>query len=263
MTRRLLEGKTVIVTGTAKGIGKKMVEQFAANGASVFALARSMTSKHKDFCKELEKHSGMNIIPIYFDMTDYDAMKEAVKEIRFYRRTIDGLVNNAGILPIGTLMQMTPFNVLRDTMETNFFAPYTFSKYIIKLMLRNHKGSIVNIASIAGIDASEGDSSYGASKAALVNMTKCIAKEMGGFGIRANAVCPGLTETDMIATMRKENYEVEREATPLNKFAQPEDIANVATFLLSDLSSYITGQTIRVDGGVTSRVKRFNARMIK
>ena len=179
-----------------------------------------------------------------------------MKEIRSVGRLIDGLVNNAGISPDLALMQMTTVRELRNVMETNFFAPYVFTKYIAKMMMRNRRGSIVNIASIRGIDPYAGDSAYAASKAALIMMTKCLAEEAGGFGCRVNAICPGLTETDMIAQLHDNNRNIEREATPLGKFAEPDDIANAAIFLLSDMASYITGQTLRVDGGVTSMRKR-------
>lgn len=256
MSHRLLEEKTVIITGTSRGMGKRMVEQFAANGASVFALARSMTNTHREFCEELEKRYKVSVIPIYFDMTDYNMMKEAENKIKSYKKAVDGLVNNAGVSPDLALMQMTPIHELRDTMETNFFAPYIFTKYVVKLMMRNKKGSIVNIASIRGLDPYAGDSAYGASKSALIMMTKCLAEEVGRYGIRANIICPGLTETDMIAHLRDDNRAIEKEATPLGKFATPDDIVNAVIFLLSDLSSYITGQVIRVDGGVTSMRKR-------
>lgn len=256
MFRRLLEGKTIIITGTAGGIGHKMVERFATHGANVFALARTMKESHILFCKELEEKFETKIFPVYFDLTDYDAMKEAYKKIKDENLPVDGLVNNAGILPVSAFMQMTSLNSLRNTMEANFTASFAFTKYVVKLMMKNGKGSIVNIASIAGLDASEGDCAYGASKAALINMTKCIAKEMGVFGIRANAICPGLTETAMILLLKKNTYDIEMGATPLGRVAQPENIADAAVFLLSDLSSYVTGQVIRVDGGVTSRVKQ-------
>ena len=257
MAEKLLEGKTIVVTGTARGVGHKMTESFAAQGANVFALARTETEEHSSFCNKLSLQYGVEVIPVYFDMTDYDAMKEAASEIRTSGYPINGLVNNAGISPNLALMQMTPIGTVRETMEVNFFSPYIFTKFMAKLMIKNKAGSIVSIASIRGIDSYAGDSAYAASKAALIMMTKCLAEEVGSYGIRANVICPGLTETNMITQLHEENRNIELEATPLKKFGQVEDIANSATFLLSDLSSYITGQTIRIDGGVTSMRKRF------
>jgi 3-oxoacyl-[acyl-carrier protein] reductase len=129
------------------------------------------------------------------------------------------------------------------------------TQYVSKLMMRNKAGSIVNIASTAGLDGNAGKSAYGSSKAALITFTKCLAEELGGMGIRANAICPGVTDTEMISQMHDYIYEIERNATALKKNAKVGDIANVAAFLLSDVSSYITGQVMRVDGGITTRKK--------
>lgn len=254
--KRLLEGKTIVVTGSARGIGKKMIELFASHGASIFALARMMTSEHIQYCKNLENKYMAKVIPLYFDMTEFDAMKECVITIKSYGMRIDGLVNNAGISSTLKLMPMVSNAELREVMEINFISPYVFSQHIVKLMIKNKSGSIVNIASIRGLDAYAGDTAYASSKSALILMTKCLAEEVGRYGVRANAVCPGITETDMTASLSDKNRNIELAATPLNKFASPLDIANAALFLLSDLSSYITGQILRVDGGVTCMEKR-------
>ena len=147
---KLLQGKNIIVTGTAKGMGRQMVETFASNGANVFAHARTETDEHKNFCAGLEKEYGVHIIPMYFDLRDQDAMKEAIKEIRGTKLPIDGLVNNAGIT-YNSLFQMTDMGELRNQMEVNFFAPFLFTQYISKLMIRNKKGSIVSISSSASV----------------------------------------------------------------------------------------------------------------
>ncbi len=255
MMEKLLDGKTVIVTGTAKGMGRNMVELFAANGANVFAHARIETKEHKEFCEELEKLHGVRIVPIYFDLREADVMKEAVKAIRETKLPIDGLVNNAGITA-NSLFQMTNTEELRNQMEVNFFAPYLFTQYISKLMIRNKKGSIVSISSSAALDGNSGKSAYGASKAALLTMTLCISEELASSGIRANVICPGVTSTDMVSTMPDYIVDMQKQATFLKKLGTTEDIANTAMYLLSDRSSYITGQVIRVDGGVTEYSKR-------
>jgi 3-oxoacyl-[acyl-carrier protein] reductase len=249
----LLE-KTIIITGTARGMGRQMVETFAKEGANVFALARKDDKEHRDYCNKVADENQVKIIPIYFELTDYEAMKEAIKEIRSYKLNIDGLVNNAGITH-NSLVQMTQMSDLRNVMETNFFAPYMLTQYVSKLMMRNKAGSIVNIASTAGLDGNAGKSAYGPSKAALITFTKCLAEELGGMGIRANVICPGVTDTGMLLHMHDYIYEIERNASALKKNAKPDDIAKVAVFLLSDLSSYVTGQVIRVDGGITTREK--------
>ena len=255
MEKKILEGKTIIVTGTAKGMGKQMVETFAANGANVIAHARKETEEHKSFCEKISGDSGVTIIPLYFDLRDSEAIKEAIKIIRSTKLEIDGLVNNAGVTYNG-LFQMTSMDELRNQMEVNFFAPFLFTQYISKLMVRNKRGSIVNISSSAAQDGNSGKSAYGASKAALLTMTLCIAEELGVAGIRANVICPGVTETDMLSTMPDYIMDIQKEATFLGKVGQTSDIANTAMYLLSDYSSYITGQVIRVDGGVTQYAKR-------
>lgn len=252
---KLLEGKNVIVTGTAKGIGKQMVKTFAANGANVFAHARIQTEEHSSSCKELEEKYNVQVMPLYFDMRDANAMKEAVKMIRESKLSVDGLVNNAGIT-YNSLFQMTSIEKLRNQMEVNFFAPFLFTQYISKLMVRNKKGSIVSISSSAALDGNSGKSAYGASKAALLTMTMCISEELAANGIRANIICPGVTATDMLSTMPAYSTDIQKEASFLKKIGMPEDIANTALYLLSDHSSYITGQVIRVDGGVTQYDKR-------
>ena len=251
----LLEGENIVVTGTAKGMGKQMVEIFAENGANVFAHARTETEEHKKFCKELEEKYGVRIIPMYFDLRDADTMKDAIKTIRGTKLPIDGLVNNAGIT-YNSLFQMTSMEELRNQMEVNFFAPFLFTQYISKLMVRNKKGSIVSISSSAALDGNSGKSAYGASKAALLTMTMCISEELAVSGIRANVICPGVTATDMLSTIPDYIMDIQKEATFLKKSGTSADIANTALYLLSDYSSYITGQVIRVDGGVTQYDKR-------
>lgn len=252
---KMLEGKTIIVTGTAKGMGHKMVEIFAENGANVFAHARTETEEHKKFCRELAEKEDVQIMPLYFDLRDAESIKDAVQTIRGTKFPIDGLVNNAGVT-YNALFQMTNIDELRNQFEVNFFAPFLFTQYILKLMVRNKKGSIVNVSSSAAQDGNSGKSAYGASKAALLTMTLCIAEELGTSGIRANVICPGVTETDMVSTMPDYISDIQKESTFLKKLGKTDDIANTAMFLLSDYSSYITGQVFRVDGGVTQYAKR-------
>lgn len=255
MSKKMLENKTVIVTGTARGMGHKMVEIFARNGANVFAHARTETKEHRQFCEQTAESEGVQVFPLYFDLTDADSIKEAVKRIGNTKVPIDGLVNNAGVT-YNALFQMTKMEELRNQFEVNFFAPYLFTQYISKFMVRNKRGSIVNISSTAAQDGNSGKSAYGASKAALLTMTLSIAEELGIYGIRANVICPGVTETDMVSTMPDYISDIQKEAAFLKKLGQTDDIANTALYLLSDYSSYITGQVFRVDGGVTQYLKR-------
>lgn len=253
--KSLLVGKTIIVTGTARGMGKQMVRTFAENGANIFALARKETQDHKTYCDDVSKEYGVTIIPVYFDMCNAEEMKEAVKVIRSYKVPIDGLVNNAGVT-YNALFQMTNIEELRNQFEVNFFAPFLFTQYISKLMIRNGKGSIVNISSSAALDGNSGKSAYGASKAALLSMSLSVSEELAPSGIRTNVICPGVTETDMLSTIPEYVLDIQTEAAFLKKMGKTSDIANTAAFLLSDYSSYITGQVFRVDGGVTGYYKR-------
>ncbi len=251
----MLLGKNIIVTGTARGMGRQMVETFADNGANIWAMARSQNDEHKLFCEEVAKRNHVFIEPVYFDITDHDSIKNAIKHIHSSGVPVDGLVNNAGIT-YNALFQMTSIEEIRKQFEVNFFAPFYLTQLVTKLMIRQHRGSIVNISSSAAVDGNSGKSAYGAAKAALITMTKCISEELASQGIRANAVCPGVTDTDMLKTMPEHIISMQKEDTFLNRIGEPIDIANTVMYLLSDYSSYITGQVIRVDGGVTSYKKR-------
>ena len=252
---KLLACKNIIVTGTARGMGQEMLRRFAENGANLFAHARVETQEHRSLCKELEDTFGVSVMPLYFDLTDHDAMKEAIKEIRGTKLPIHGLVNNAGITH-NALFQMTGLEEARRQMEVNFFAPFLLTQYVSKLMARNGQGSIVSISSTAALDGNSGKAAYGASKAALLTMTLCISEELAASGVRANVICPGVTETDMLATMPEYVIGIQKDASFLNEIGTPKCIADTAMFLLSDLSGYITGQVIRVDGGITQYNKR-------
>lgn len=253
--KKILGSKNILVTGTARGIGRSMAETFAAHGANVIAHARKASPEHKEFCEELSEKENIIIWPVYFDLADQMEIKKAFKEIRELKVPVDGLVNNAGIGE-NSLFQMTRMEELRTIFEVDFFGTYFLTQCIAKMMVRQGKGSIVNISSTSALDGNSGKSAYGAAKAALIAMTKSIAEELGKSGIRANAVCPGVVDTPSIHAMPDYIIDVEREATYLGKLAGMADVANVAAYLVSDYSSYITGQAIRVDGGKTLYKKR-------
>ncbi len=246
---KLLEGKNVLITGTNRGIGRAMLTVFAENGANIWAHARSLTPEFQTLCDTASSTYGVSVWPLCFELTDAEAMKAAVKQIMATKLPVDALVNNAGIT-FNALFQMSRLEDVRTQMEVNFFAPFLLTQYISKLMVRSKKGSIVNVASTAAFDGNSGKSAYGASKAALVAMTKSIAEELGPSGIRANCIAPGITESEMLATMPDAIVEGVKNAVALRRAGQPMDIAHVAAFLASDRSSYITGQTIRADGGM-------------
>lgn len=249
MSTKLLNGKNAIVTGTARGIGHKIVEVFAANGANVWACARKQTEEMDTYCKELSEKFGVEVKPVYFELTDRTAMKEAFKSIMAEKKPIDILVNNAGIT-YNALFQMSNEEKINESFDINFTSPYLFSQYVIKLMLRAGQGSVVNISSTAAIDGNSGRSIYGATKASVWCASKSMAEELGPKGIRVNCIAPGITQTDMLSSMTEEVINETVMATDSQRAGTPEDIANAALFLASDLSSYITGQILRVDGGM-------------
>lgn len=242
-------GKNVIITGTNRGIGRAMLDEFAKNGANIWAHARKETPEFKALIKETSEKYGVEITPVYFDLTDYAAMKKAVMDIRAAKKKIDGLVNNAGIT-YNALFQMSTESNLREQFEVNFFSMFLFTQYISKLMVRTGGGSIVCISSSAAFDGNPGKSVYGATKAAVYAMAHSIASELGANGIRANCIAPGITETEMLATMPEEIVKAARDSADLKRGGKPSEIASTAVFLISDDSSYITGQVIRVDGGL-------------
>jgi 3-oxoacyl-[acyl-carrier protein] reductase len=245
----LLSGKTAIITGCNRGIGKAILESFAANGANIFSCARKESKEFLEFTGQLAEKYSVSITPIYFDAANIDEIKSAVKRIASFKKPVDVLVNNAGI-GHHALFQMTPLDKLKEVFDINFVAPFIFTQYIAKLMIRKRSGSIINISSTAGIDGNSGKSVYGSSKAALICMTKAIAAELGGFGIRSNSIAPGLTDTDMLSGMSKEIISGMLQTCDIKRVGKPSEVADTAVFLASDMASYITGQVIRVDGGL-------------
>ena len=249
MEVKLLKGKNAIVTGCARGIGSSIVEVLAENGANVWACARKQTPEFENFLEGLSSKYDVVIKPIYFDLSDKDQMKIAVKTIMSEKISVDILVNNAGIT-YNALFQMSTIDKIQEVFDVNFISPFLFTQYIVKLMLKNKSGSIINISSSAALDGNSGRAVYGASKAALLCATKSLAAELGDQGIRANVIAPGITKTDMLSSMTEEVINETVMNTDMKRHGEPTDIANTVLFLASDLSSYITGQVIRVDGGM-------------
>jgi 3-oxoacyl-[acyl-carrier protein] reductase len=248
----LLQGKNAVITGCARGIGRSMLTAFAANGASVWACVRTPTPEFEKLAADLSATHGIRVTPLYFDLADAARMKEAVKAILAAKIPVDILVNNAGIT-YNALFQMTSLEKMREVFEVNFFAPMAFSQFIVKIMVRQRSGSIINVASTAALDANPGRSAYGASKAALICMTRVMAHEFAEHGVRANAIAPGITDTDMVGQgMSEATIAAAIEQTKLKRMGNPSEIATAAMFLASDYSSYVTGEVLRVDGGLKS-----------
>jgi 3-oxoacyl-[acyl-carrier protein] reductase len=246
----MLSDKNIIVTGSNRGIGKAILEVLASNGANIFACSRKKDNDFEVFIQQLSKEYGVKIIPIYFDLCNKEELKNGVKEIRSFKMPIDGLVNNAGAI-FTNLFTMTSMDNFKQMFEINYFAQVELTQYIVKLMMREKKGSIVNISSSAAIEANEGRSAYAGAKSALITTSKVLAKEVGDYNIRVNVIAPGLTDTDMMNSSTKEDAKSDTlKRVCLKRVAKPKEIANVVLFLLSDLSSYVTNQVIRVDGGM-------------
>lgn len=246
---KLLANKTLIITGCNRGIGKAMLELFSLNGCNVIAAVRNVTEDFEKLCSELASINQVKVIPMMLDVGNKDSIKNFIKDVRKLDLKLTGIVNNAGITH-NSLFQMSSETDLDDNYNINFKGPFLLNQYISKLLVRNSGGTIVNISSSAAIDGNCGKSVYGAVKGALISASKSMSRELGEFGIRVNCIAPGVTQTDMLESMSQEIVNQTAADTALGRVGKPSEIAEVALFLSSDLSSYITGQTIRVDGGM-------------
>ncbi|MBR3721489.1 MAG: SDR family oxidoreductase [Selenomonadaceae bacterium] len=244
-----LYGKSCLITGTNRGLGKAIMEEFAKEGANIYAHARRETSEFVSLTEEVASKCGVSITPVYFDMTDYSAMKTAIMDIMKRRESVDVLVNSAGIAH-GGFLQSTPLGIIKDVFEVNFFSVISLSQLIVKLMTRNKtKGAIVNIASIAGLDLNQGNCAYGLSKASVIALTKLMAKEYTRGGIRVTAVAPGLIDTGMARQMEVKAGKAMVEDSLMKRLGRPEEVARLVAFLASDEASFISGEIVRIDGG--------------
>ena len=248
MTERLMKGKNVIITGSRRGIGRIILELFAKEGANIWACIRNEDPEFEREAVLLAQENGVWIRTVCFDLCDENSIKQGIQSIIKEKKPIDVLLNNAGISH-GALATMTPLSSLKDVFQINYFAPVQIMQMVLRVMMRQKSGSIVNMASIGGIETAPGYLAYGSSKAALIHATKTISHEVGEYGIRVNAIAPGLTETDMGNV--KSELEIQKivDRSSLHRKAAPEEIARCALFLASDQASFITGQVLIADGG--------------
>ena len=244
----LLAGKTALVTGAARGIGKALALKFAAEGANVAFTDLAIDENGKQTEEEL-KALGVKAKGYASNAADFAQTEEVVKQIKDEFGSIDILVNNAGITKDGLMMRMSEAQ-WDAVIAVNLKSAFNFIHAVLPIMMRQRSGSIINMASVVGVHGNAGQANYAASKAGLIALAKSIAQEVGSRGIRANAIAPGFIETAMTAALPEEVRADWCKKIPLRRGGQVEDIANVALFLASDMSSYVTGQVIQVDGGM-------------
>ena len=244
-----MERKTVMITGCNRGIGKEAVRLFAERGYNLICCIRKENEEFSAFISELKENNKIDADILYFDMTDEDSIKEALKPILKDRRQIDVLINNAGIAT-GGFLQMTSMKQLKEVFQINYFSHVLITQLITKLMMRQKSGCIVNMGSVAGLDNFAGYTAYGASKAAMMSFTRTIARELAPYNIRVNAIAPGLTDTGMAGQMEEKAWKEMVARTDMNRLGKPNEIAQMMLFLASDAASFITGQVYRVDGGM-------------
>ncbi|MBR7028228.1 MAG: 3-oxoacyl-[Bacteroidaceae bacterium] len=244
----LLEGKTALITGAARGIGKAIALKFAAEGADIAFTDLVIDENGKQTETEIAA-LGVKCIGYASNAADFAQTEKVVGKVKEEFGKIDILVNNAGITKDGLMMRMSEAQ-WDAVIAVNLKSAFNFIHAVTPIMMRQRSGNIINMASVVGVHGNAGQANYAASKAGLIALAKSIAQELGSRGIRANAIAPGFIETAMTAALPEEVRKDWIQKIPLRRGGQTEDIANVATFLASDLSSYVSGQVIQVDGGM-------------
>lgn len=245
---KLLEGKTALITGAARGIGKALALRFAEHGANIAFTDLVIDENGEQTKREIEE-LGVRCEAYASNAADFAQTAEVVEKVKSDFGHIDILVNNAGITKDGLMMRMSE-GQWDAVINVNLKSAFNSIHAVLPTMMRQRKGSIINMASVVGVHGNAGQSNYAASKAGLIALAKSIAQEVGSRGIRANAIAPGFIETAMTAALPDEVRQEWTKKIPLRRGGTPDDIADVALFLASDLSSYVSGQVIQVDGGM-------------
>ena len=245
---KLLEGKTAIITGASRGIGKGIAKVFAEHGANVAFTYSSSVEAAQELEKELNA-LGIKAKGFQSNAADFDQAQELASTVVNEFGSIDILINNAGITKDNLLMRISEED-FDKVIEVNLKSVFNLTKAVIRPMMKQRKGAIINMSSVVGVKGNAGQTNYAASKAGIIGFSKSVALELGSRNIRSNVVAPGFIETEMTAKLDEDIVKGWRAAIPLKRGGTPEDIANVCVFLASDMAAYITGQTINVDGGM-------------
>jgi len=245
---KLLKDKTALITGASRGIGKGIALEFAKQGANVAFTFNASVEAAKELEKELESY-GVKAKGYQSNAANFDAAQELVKQVLVDFESLQILINNAGITKDNLLMRISEED-FDKVIEVNLKSVFNLTKAVIRPMMKQRQGSIINMSSVVGVKGNAGQTNYAASKAGILGFTKSVALELGSRNIRCNAIAPGFIETEMTAKLDQNTVDEWRKAIPLKRGGSPEDVANACVFLASDLSGYITGQTLNVDGGM-------------
>jgi 3-oxoacyl-[acyl-carrier protein] reductase len=245
---KLLENKVVIITGASRGIGRSIAQKCIEHGAKVAFTYLSSDEKARALELELSQNGG-EVKGFKSNAANFDQAQQLVDDVVAHFGTVDVLVNNAGITRDTLLMRMTE-EQWDEVINTNLKSAFNLTKAVLRPMLKAKSGSIINMSSIVGVRGNAGQANYAASKAGLIGFTKSVAQELGSRNIRCNAIAPGFIETEMTDVLDPKAVEQWRNSIPMKRGGTPEDVANVTVFLGSDLSAYVTGQTIPVCGGM-------------
>ncbi len=245
---KLLENKTALITGATRGIGRGIAITFAKQGANVAFTFNSSVEAAQELEKELEAH-GVKAKGYQSNAAKFDAAQELAADVLKEFGTIDVLINNAGITKDNLLMRISEAD-FDQVIEVNLKSVFNLTKAVIRPMMKQRAGSIINMSSVVGLKGNAGQANYAASKSGILGFTKSVALELGSRNIRCNTIAPGFIETEMTGKLNEEVVQGWRDSIPLKRGGTPEDIANACVFLASDMSSYITGQTLSVDGGM-------------
>lgn len=244
----MLKGKNVIVTGTTRGIGREIALTLAQNGANIAMNYRNLNSEVEDLINEI-KSFGVDALAIKCDVSITEEVDNFVKEVKSHYNTIDILVNNAGITKDGLILRMKEED-FNDVLDVNLKGTFNTTKSVSSIMVRQKYGKIINISSVVGIAGNAGQCNYAASKAGVIGFSKSVARELASRNINVNVVAPGYINTDMTKNLSDKVKEEIIKSIPMKKIGDPKEVANLVLFLSSNLSDYITGQVINVDGGM-------------